>query len=112
MRWAKIPQLPPSSKQLLAKKSGVTFRAASFLLLHSQKPAQRGLLVLPIFRTETVWAPEDQLGSAAINHSAGITRGTFIALLVPRLSEHCSWLNGTRIGGAPDKEEPYDSGQV
>lgn len=32
---AKIPQLPPNSKQLLAKKSGLTFQTASFLLRHN-----------------------------------------------------------------------------
>lgn len=41
LRWAKIPQLPPSSKQLLAKQSGVTFHPASFLLCNQRQPARR-----------------------------------------------------------------------
>lgn len=40
LRWAKIPQLPPSSKQQLAKQSGVTFHPASFLLRNQRQPAQ------------------------------------------------------------------------
>lgn len=53
LRWAKIPQLPPSSKQQLAKQSGVTFHPASFLLLNQRQPAQRSVAswVCPI----SVW---------------------------------------------------------
>lgn len=35
MHWAKIPQLPPNSKQLHTEKSGLTFHTTSFLLFHN-----------------------------------------------------------------------------
>lgn len=48
-----------SSKQLLTKKSGLTFHSTSFLLLLNYKVAQPGHRFLQHFCMEAAWAAED-----------------------------------------------------